>query len=151
MSTNATITVINRATGKASTIYNHWDGYPEGVGKTLKEHYNSQELADALVALGNVSNLDESIEQPAGHTFNTPVKGYSVFYGRDRGEDDQEAMVQDVDTFVLDRHSYGQQQYNYMFVDGEWIRATKIPSIHEQTLAKIMNDENFKFGDYYME
>jgi len=128
MSTNATITVINRETGKASTIYNHWDGYPDGVLATLKEHYNTQELADAVVALGNVSTLQESIDLPPGHTFNTPTRGFSIFYGRDRGEDGQEAFVQDIDTFVLDRHSYGKQQYNYMFVNGAWIQATKIPS-----------------------
>jgi hypothetical protein len=143
MSTNATITVVNRETGKASTIYNHWDGYPEGVGATLAEHYNSQELADKLVALGNVSNLDDSIDCPTGHTFCTPVRGFSVFYGRDRGEEDSEALVQDIDTFRLDDHAYGKQQYNYMFVDGKWIRATKIPAIHEQAFAKIQQDENY--------
>ncbi|WP_299548704.1 hypothetical protein [uncultured Helicobacter sp.] len=45
-------------TDQVKGIYCHWDGYVEGVGKTLKEHYNTDELANALINLGDISSLE---------------------------------------------------------------------------------------------
>lgn len=42
------------------TIYIHWDGYPEGIGKILKEHYTSDELVEKLLNLGDLSSLGEN-------------------------------------------------------------------------------------------
>lgn len=42
MATHSSITV-KTSNGKFKTVYCHFDGYPEGVGKTLALHYNSQE------------------------------------------------------------------------------------------------------------
>ena len=42
----------------------------------LTEFYNSQEKAEALVNLGNLSILDKSPDCPEGHTFTAPVPGY---------------------------------------------------------------------------
>ncbi|WP_104721466.1 hypothetical protein [Helicobacter mesocricetorum] len=44
-------------------IYCHHDGYVDGVGKTLKEHYDCDTLAYWLIELGNISALRKSIEQ----------------------------------------------------------------------------------------
>ena len=69
-------------------IYCHWDGYPEGVGATLKQHYTDPEKIAALIALGDISSLRERVapEQGESHTFQTPAKGVTIAYGRDRGE-----------------------------------------------------------------
>ena len=88
MATRSTI-AVQHADGTVSQIYAHWDGYLSHNGRILFEAYNTQERAEALVALGDISSLDRSIEQPAGHSFNKPVEGCTVFYGRDRGEEDQ--------------------------------------------------------------
>src|SRR5208283_537553 len=76
-------------------IYCHWDGYLSGVGETLLHHYNSKEKALALIELGNLSALYESIECPEGHTFDNRIKGYTIAYGRDRQEDKQQARKAD--------------------------------------------------------
>ena len=55
MSTNAFIGI--RENNSITYIYNHSDGYLEYLGKMLIEHYNSEEKAKALVALGDVSIL----------------------------------------------------------------------------------------------
>lgn len=73
----------------------NYDGYPEGVGKTLYEYYSSQELAEKLVSFGELSSLDKSCEQPLGHSYDTPVRGYSIYYGRDRGETGTEFEIHD--------------------------------------------------------
>ena len=37
------------------SVYHHWDGYPEWLGKKLEEHYNSYELASQLIDGGDMS------------------------------------------------------------------------------------------------
>jgi len=64
----------------------NYDGYIGHTGRMLVEHYNDAERAKALIALGDLSFLDKSIECPDGHTFAKRVKGYTLAYGRDRGE-----------------------------------------------------------------
>ena len=86
MSTNATISVRLLNDAGIRVIRNHWNGYPSYLGRILRDNYGTQELAEALVNLGDVSIICESIDCPKGHTFETPVDGYSIFYERDRGD-----------------------------------------------------------------
>ena len=95
------------------TIYVHWDGYPEGVGKTLALNYNSQELAEKLVSYGDISSLDDSSDKPEGHTFDDPVKGYTVYYGRDRGETGTDMQICDLVRF--------EQEYSYEWDGSKWL------------------------------
>ena len=37
------------------SVYHHWDGYPEWLGKTLVEQYNSKEKASELIDGGDMS------------------------------------------------------------------------------------------------
>lgn len=86
MGTRSLIAVVHG--GVYKSIYCHWDGYPEGVGNTLVENYDSKD-ADELIKLGDLSVLEKNINPPKGvnHTFNHPVADTCIFYGRDRGED----------------------------------------------------------------
>ncbi|QOI71835.1 hypothetical protein pEaSNUABM47_00351 [Erwinia phage pEa_SNUABM_47] len=93
MSTRSNINV--KVGDKYHSVYCHFDGYPSGVGMMLALHYNSQELAEKLVSNGDLSSVYESCEKPEGHSYDTPVKGYCVYYGRDRGEEDTEFSVVD--------------------------------------------------------
>jgi hypothetical protein len=116
MSTNSSVSV--KIGDKVKTIYGHWDGYPSWVGRILKESYNSQEKAEALVALGDFSSLDHSIEAPEGHSFDKPIDGYTVFYGRDRGEDDVEAKVYNTIDEAIREYS---QEFNYFWDGDKWM------------------------------
>lgn len=91
----------------------NYDGYPSGVGKTLQEYYNSQELAEKLVSFGELSSLDKSCEQPLGHSYDTPVRGYSIYYGRDRGETGTEFAVTD--------EPVDSEYYSYTWNGTEWV------------------------------
>ncbi len=119
MATTGTISVL-KADGSVASIYSHWDNYPDWNGKLLLKHYNTQELAEQLVSLGNISSLGKRIEPTpdALHNFETPERGTTVYYGRDRGEDDQEPCIYwGVEMF---RKSGRHEQYNYLFKDGQW-------------------------------
>ena len=41
--------------GSILSAYHHWDGYPEWLGKTLVEQYNSKEKASELIDGGDMS------------------------------------------------------------------------------------------------
>ena len=38
------------------SVYHHWDGYPEWLGVTLKEHFNTYEKASELIDGGNMGS-----------------------------------------------------------------------------------------------
>ena len=48
---------MKQADGTIKAIYCHWDGYPEGVGATLAEHYKNPAKVEALLNLGDIPNL----------------------------------------------------------------------------------------------
>lgn len=118
MGTRSTISALCKD-GKYRTVYCHWDGYLTGNGRTLLQHYNSQEKVEALIALGAISSLEASIECPKGHTGKKPARGYTVFYGRDVGEEDTAPGVGDTYTESL-RNAGGSQEYNYRWQNGMW-------------------------------
>lgn len=94
MSTRSDI-IVHRADGKWARVYCHFDGYLEGVGQTLFEHYNDQGKAEALIEPGDMSSLSEKCDKPEGHSYESGVDGYTVYYGRDRGETGTETQVFD--------------------------------------------------------
>ena len=42
-----------------TTTYNHYDGYPDYLGKKLKEFYNTNDLAREIANTGYISSIDE--------------------------------------------------------------------------------------------
>lgn len=121
MATRSTIAVVHND-GRVSQVYCHWDGYLEGVGRTLVEHYGDLIRAEALVELGDISSLDRLIEPTTKeHSFDTPERDVTVFYGRDRREDGTEPQVFDTVEQYLDE---GQtEEFNYVFQVGQWFVA----------------------------
>lgn len=117
MSTNSSVTV-KHSDGKYWGSYGHWDGYFDGVGMMLHEHYNSQDLAEALVKLGDFSCLYESMDKPPGHSYDTPAEKYSVFYNRDRGEDWDNTQPNIADTF---EEAFKMQGYDYLWDGKQWM------------------------------
>lgn len=79
------------------TIYCHADGYLTYNGAMLLDRYNTPERVDALLALGDLSTLQEKLEPDPNspHSFNYDERqeGVTVAYGRDRGETGTEARV----------------------------------------------------------
>lgn len=143
MSTRSLI-VTKTSDDKYRGIYAHWDGYPEHNGRILQEHYTDQEKIDALIDLGDVSILAPSIEKPEGHSFDTPVDGYCIFYGRDRGEDDQEPFTKYTINGVL--HYDRGQDFVYIWNGSKWTVFWYQNGMNQQTptegkdLSKVLKD-----------
>ena len=87
--------IVHRTDGKWARVYCHWDGYLDHNGQILFEHYETQSKAEELIAPGDMSSLSEKCSKPDGHSYETPVKGYTIYYGRDRGEKKVDAKVGD--------------------------------------------------------
>jgi hypothetical protein len=106
---------------KCKSVYCHWDGYLSHNGKILQEHFDSAR-ANHLVALGDVSSLRKNVEIPEGveHTYDAPVDGITIFYGRDRGETGADfAVDHDFESFMKRVNDSGAEYY-YIMKDGEW-------------------------------
>lgn len=103
MSTSCTIAMQN-ANGTISAIYVHWDGYPDGVGQTLLDSYNTAERIAELVSLGNVSSLGNTIAS-------------TRFYARDMGRTEQSAKIYTCNPANV---NWGQGDYNYIWLDNSW-------------------------------
>ena len=109
MATRSNIAIENQD-GTVSSVYCHFDGYIDGVGKTLFEYYRSREKMEQLIALGSISELNETIET-------------TVAYNRDRGERDLRIeKYENVEEFFDKFYN----QYSYLFtLDGQFIFSTK--------------------------
>ena len=113
MATRSTIG-IKKEDGTIDLIYCHWDGYLEGVGKTLKQNYTNEQKIQQLISLGSVSSLGDEIFPKTNHSFDSPEKNVTVFYGRDRGETD----VDYIKVYSLDEYKKQFQEFNYLWKDG---------------------------------
>lgn len=72
-----------------------------------------------LLIHGNISSLAEYCAKPEGHSFATPYEGYTVYYGRDRGEPDQgPKTLQAEDALIAVQASWA--EFFYLFRDGCW-------------------------------
>ena len=110
--------------GEVRSIYCHYDGYPEGVGATLQEHYTDPAKVEALMALGDISILSENVAPRGGqersqHSFQKPVEGVTVAYHRDRAEYYNPARVDmNIESFAKSDF----EEFGYVFTrNGEWI------------------------------
>ena len=105
----ATRSVIAKLDDKGiQAIYCHNDGYLSNNGKILDQHYKNEVKVDNLIAQGDASSLKDTIED-------------TIFYHRDRGEDNKEAVNLNNETKLLE-HAFEScdAEVVYMFAYGSW-------------------------------
>ena len=83
---------IQQENGKIKAIYCHYDGYPEGVGQTLANYYQTTDKVEALLNLGDLSVLRQELgEKQDFNDYKNHNENWCLAYGRDRGLTDAEA------------------------------------------------------------
>lgn len=104
MSTRSLIGVLH-PDNQVEFIYCHFDGYEEGVGKTLCEEFFTPKVVNDLIALGDVLT----------------IHGEIVAYHRDRGEDweDVKPKMVSLDTYPSQARTYG-AEFEYLYRYGKW-------------------------------
>ena len=99
---------IGGADDTIKAIYCHNDGYLSNNGKILDQHYRDEDNINQLLAEGDCSSLKDTISD-------------TIFYARDRGEDNKEAVTLKDESELLE-HAFGScdAEYVYMFAYGTW-------------------------------
>lgn len=105
MSTRSRIGYVENE--KYYTAYCHWDGYPKHNGKILVDSYTDFDKIKELVSNGDFSSLS------------TDLSGVGYF-------DDVEKEPTVFDSFddLLDYMNEGDQEYLYLYKNGEWVYYT---------------------------
>ena len=108
MATRSFIARFNPETEMYESIYCHWDGYPQGVGVTLRDKYDSTESAALLMELGDISSLRETIGQTGEESY------------RLRGDSDVDAKIFRFSSEMIEYYRSMSCEYGYIFRDGKW-------------------------------
>ena len=101
--------------GSILSAYHHWDGYPEWLGVTLKEQYNTREKIAKLIDGGNMSSCwsDNQFDyEKQEFVKNDPKPEY---YG---GDDERPRLSKNFTQFAFDSKSG--EEYLYLYEDGKW-------------------------------
>ena len=116
MATRSTIAIEN-LDGTVSQVYCHWDGYVSYNGRILFDNYQDRDKVAELISLGNICVLAKEIGEK--QDFDKPTEGWTVYYGRDRGETDVAPKIFRDFKDYQQNHQY--EEYEYLFSkDGVW-------------------------------
>ena len=121
---------IELKNGSVLSVYHHWDGYPEWLGRILKTHYNTRALAAKLIDGGDMSSCwtDDRWDDSANGS-------YGPQYYSQRGEECPPRLDADLVEYLLPENG---EEYHYLFSNGEWVcynmhcyTESKLPEIVE--------------------
>jgi hypothetical protein len=97
--------------GSVLSVYHHWDGYPSWLGRILKTHYNSKELAAELIDGGDMSSAWTN----AG--FNNETVAQGPLYYSARGEDCPPRLDENPGEYLQNN-----EEYAYLYTESEgWL------------------------------
>ena len=128
---------IEEPSGKITSTYGHWDGYPEHAGKMLKKYYKNPAVVKNLMKLGKsgISSIGAKIKGSKDHSFDNPEKDVTVFHARDRGEKrNATSKFKNRDSIKFDSgEEYG---YIYNMKDKKWYYKAKYGNPQAWTVLK---------------
>ena len=113
MSTNARIG-LKLEDGSVISAYHHWDGYPEWLGRILKQEYNTKEKVAELLDGGNMSSCwSDNVYDYDKQEF-VKRDPQPEYYGGDN-----EAPRLDVNFDEFAKNSNSCEEFLYIY-NGEW-------------------------------
>ena len=93
------------------SVYHHWDGYPEWLGRILETHYNTRELVEELIDGGDMSTCWGN----SNWNDDTKPAKYAPRYYAARGDSSPPRLDKDMEEFFSDG-----EEYSYIFRNGNW-------------------------------
>ena len=102
MSTRSTIAIEDTKTKEIKSVYSHFDGYLNGVGKCLITHYTEKEQVEQLLK-SDISSIGENPESTKYYASNCEPVKYKNEY-----------------VFMYDLKNESCLEYIYLFRGGEW-------------------------------
>ena len=113
---------IQQKSGRIIASYQHWDGYPGGLGYNLEEHWTDVKKVTDAIKLGNSSKWGQFIGGKIDFDDrNSETYDYqNVYYMRDRGEKDQGYRVYKNEAeYVAEGFNSGEEYIYLMKMDGK--------------------------------
>ena len=95
---------IQLKNGSILSVYHHWDGYPEWLGRILNTHYNTRQKVAELIDGGDMSTCWNESKEP---------EYYSA-----RGENCPPRLDADLCEYLLPDNS---EEFAYVFRNSEWV------------------------------
>jgi hypothetical protein len=95
------------------SVYHHWDGYPEWLGRILNTHYNTRDKVAELIDGGDMSSCwtEERWDSE------TKVQEYGPQYYSQRGDDCPPRHDANKYDYLADS-----EEYAYLYtLKGEWV------------------------------
>ena len=106
------------------SVYHHWDGYPQWLGRILKTHYNTKEKVADLIDGGDMSSAwtnerwDPKPNEFGGHVCEETTE-YGPQYYSQRGEDCPPRLDDSIFKY-LDKDN--NEEYAYVWtVNDKWV------------------------------
>ena len=101
--------------GNIYSVYHHWDGYPEWLGRILKQHYNTPAAIKKLIDGGDMS----SCYSDTGWDYNEKRDPQPCYYS-ERGEDCPPRTDATIQEYFANANSW--EEYCYIYTTfGEWL------------------------------
>jgi len=113
---------IQQKSGRIIASYQHWDGYPGGLGYNLEEHWTDVKKVTDAIKLGNSSKWGQFIGGKIDFDDrNSETYDYqNVYYMRDRGEKDQGYRVYKNEAeYLAEGFNAGEEYIYLMKMDGK--------------------------------
>ena len=104
---------IELKNGSVLSVYHHWDGYPEWLGRILKTHYNTRQKAAELIDGGDMSSCWTEDRWNS----ETKAQEYGPQYYSQRGEDTPPRHDKDLMEFLQNG-----EEFAYVYTQSEgWL------------------------------
>ena len=104
---------IELKNGSVLSVYHHWDGYPEWLGRILKTHYNTREKVAELIDGGDMSSCWTEDRWNS----ETKAQEYGPQYYSQRGDDCPPRHDETLMEYLSDG-----EEYAYLFTrNAEWV------------------------------
>ena len=95
------------------SVYHHWDGYPEWLGRILNTHYNSKDKVSELIDGGDMSSCWSDRDM-----YLQKLSGNGPCYYSQRGEDCPPRLDNDLCEYLLPDNS---EEFAYIFRNDKWV------------------------------
>ena len=113
---------IKQKSGRIIAAYQHWDGYPGGLGYNLCENWEDPKQVTEAIKLGNSSKWQTIIGDKIDFDDrdNPMHQVQNCYYGRDRGEKDQGYRVyKDEADYIKNGFKSGEEYVYLMKLEGD--------------------------------
>ena len=96
------------------SVYHHWDGYPQWLGVTLRDKFNTKEKVAELIDGGDMGSCYSDNEYNEETQEFEKIDPRPTYYG---GDDNSPVLSKNFDEFTrIDCW----QEYSYVFVKDRW-------------------------------